>query len=61
MELSHQPDGQLVVWLGDQRLYATSLPLDYQPGQSPPRPRAAKRKPPKIYVLGGRPAVAVRP
>lgn len=61
VELSHQLDGQLVVWLGDQRLYATHVPLGYQPGQAPPRPRAAKCKAPRIYVLGGRPAVAVRP
>lgn len=60
VELSHQLDGQLVVWQGDQQLYATSLPLNYQPGQAPLRPREAKRKQPKIYVLGGRPAVAVR-
>jgi len=61
VELSHQLNGELVVWLGDRRLYSTWLPLDYQPGQAPRRPRVAKRQVPKIYVLGGRPAVAVRP
>jgi transposase len=61
VELSHQLDGELVVWLGKRRLYSCSVPLDYQPGQAPRRPRVAKRTPPKIYVLGGRPALAVRP
>jgi len=61
VELSHQLNGELVVWLGDHRLYSMSLPLDYAPGQAPRRPRASKRKQPKVYVLGGRPAIAVRP
>jgi len=61
VELSHQLNGELVVWLGDHRLYSMSLPLDYAPGQAPRRPRASKRKQPKVYVLGGRPATAVPP
>ena len=60
-ELSHQMDGQLAVWLGEGRLYSMWLALGYQPGQAPRRPRASKPRPPKIYVLGGRPAIAVRP
>ena len=61
VELSHQLNGELVVWLGDQRLYSMPLSLDYTPGQAPRRPRVAKRRPPRIYLLGGRPALAVRP
>ena len=61
VELSHQLNGELVVWRGQQRLYAMPLPLDYTPGQAPRRPRAGKRRQAKIYVLGGRPAIAVRP
>lgn len=61
VELSHQLNGELVVWQGDQRLHTVTLPLDYTPGQALPRPRAARRQQPRIYVLGGRPAMAVRP
>ena len=61
VELSHQLNGELVVWHGAERLYAMPLPLDYVPGQAPRRPSAAKPKPLRIYVLGGREAVAVRP
>ena len=61
VELSHQLNGELVVWRGEQRLYAMPLLLDYTPGLAPRRPRAATRRPTKIYVLGGRPAIAVRP
>ena len=61
VELSHQLNGELVVWKGQQRLYATPLPLDYTPGQAPRRPRASKPRQPRIYLLGGRPALAVRP
>ena len=61
VELSHQLDGQLVVWYGDERLHSLALPLDYTPGQAPRRPRAAKKKQPQIYSYAGRPALAVRP
>lgn len=61
VELSHQLDGQLVVWLGCERLYALEIPMNYTPGQAPRRPRAAKKKQPKIYSYAGRPALAVRP
>jgi transposase len=61
VELSHQLNGELVVWHGQERLYSMELPLDYTPGQAPPRPRAAKKKQPRIYTYAGRPAVAVRP
>jgi len=61
VQLSHQLNGELVIWLGDQQLYSMGLPLDYTPGQAPRRPRTSKPKPPKVYVLGGRPAIAVCP
>jgi transposase len=60
VELSHQLNGELVVWHGDERLYSMELPLDYPPGRAPRRPRAAKKKQPRIYSYGGRPAMAVR-
>ena len=61
VELSHQLNGQLVVWHEQQRLYELEWPLDYTPGQAPRRPRAAKPKLPKIYSYAGRPALEVRP
>jgi hypothetical protein len=61
VELSHQMNGELHVWLGPERLYQMELSLDYEPGQAPRRPNATTKKKPRIYVLGGRPAVAVRP
>jgi hypothetical protein len=61
VELSHQLNGELVVWQGSQRLHAMELPLDYAPGQAPRRPRAGKKKQPKIYSYAGRPAMEVRP
>ena len=61
VELSHQLNGELVVWHGAERLYRMELPLDYTPGQAPRRPRAAKQKQPRIYTYAGRPALAVRP
>jgi transposase len=60
VELSHQFNGQLVVWQGNERLHAIELPLDYTPGQAPRRPRVAKKKQPRIYSYAGRPALAVR-
>jgi len=61
VELSHQLDGQLHVWLGEQRLYQMPLALGYTPGRAPQRPRSQKRKRPRIYVYAGRAALAVRP
>jgi len=61
VELSHQLDGQLHVWLGEQRLYQMPLALDYTPGRAPRRPRSQKRTLPRIYVYAGRAALAVRP
>ena len=61
VELSHQLNGELHVWLGSEHLYAMPLALDYVPGRAPRRPAAKKKKQPRIYVFGGRPAVAVRP
>jgi len=61
VELSHQLNCELVVWLGDERLHTTELPLDYAPGQAPRRPQVAKKKQPRIYSFAGRPALAARP
>jgi transposase len=61
VELSHQLNGELQVWLGREHLYSMPLALDYKPGRAPRRPAAKKKKQPRIYVFGGRPAVAVRP
>lgn len=60
VELSHQLNGELHVWHGQQDLFWMKLPLDYVPGRAPARPRQAKTKPPRIYVYAGRPATATR-
>jgi|SRR5579862_4846952 len=60
VELSHQPNGELHVWLGDRHLYQTKLPTEYAIGLAPKRPAARKRKPPRVYSFAGRPALAVR-
>jgi len=64
VELSHQLNGQLHVWLADRHLHQIDLPLEYAPGLAPRRPLVKSRpnssKRPRIYVLGGRPAVALR-
>ena len=61
VELSHQLNGELHVWLDQERLHRMPLPLGYTPGRAPRRPRSQKRKPPRIYVYAGRAALAVRP
>lgn len=61
VELSHQLNGELHVWLGQERLYQMPLPLGYTPGRAPQRPQSQKRKLPRIYVYAGKPAIAVRP
>lgn len=60
VELSHQMNGELHVWLGAQRLLQTPLSLDYVIGSGPTRPATRHPKKPRTYVLGGRLAVAVR-
>src|SRR5450631_1161233 len=61
VELSHQLDGTLRVYRGDLLLLAQPLPLaefaDHRPA---PRTTVQKAKPkmPRIYNLGGRPALA---
>lgn len=60
VELSHQLNGELHVWNGEEHLHAIKMPLEYAPGQAPKRPAQPKQKLPRIYVLGGRPAGAVR-
>jgi hypothetical protein len=61
VELSHQLNGELHVWLGREHLYSMRLPLGYRPGRAPRRPLMKNKKQPRIYVFAGRPAVAVRP
>jgi len=61
VELSHQLDGTLRVYRGDALLLAQPLPLqEYSDRRPAPRTTAQKRKPttPRIYNLGGRPALA---
>jgi transposase len=61
VELSHQLNGELVVWYGAERLHSLPWPLDYLPGEAPRRPRPGQRKPSsRIYVYAGRPALGVR-
>jgi len=65
LEVSHQLNGERHVWLGDRRLYQGPAPVEYTVGMAPNRPvirrkPAAKKKAPRIYVLGGRAALAVR-
>ena len=61
VELSHQLNGELHVWLGPERLYRMPLALGYTPGRAPRRPQSRKPKRPRIYVYAGRAALAVRP
>ena len=61
VELSHQLDGTLRVYRGDVLLLAQPLPLqEYSDRRPDPRTTAQKRKTPmpRIYNLGGRPALA---
>ena len=61
VELSHQLDGTLRVYRGDQLLLALPLPLEEHAHRRPaPIPTAQKRKTPmpRIYNLSGRPALA---
>jgi hypothetical protein len=61
VELSHQLDGTLRVYRGDSLLFAQPLPLeDYSERRPAPPTTPQKRKStmPRIYNLGGRPALA---
>jgi len=61
VELSHQLDGTLRIYRGDQLLLALPLPLEEHAQRRPaPITSAQKRKPtmPRIYNLSGRPALA---
>lgn len=60
VELSHQLNGQLHVWHGQQDLFSIQLPLDYTPGLAWPRPAQRSKKRPRIYVYAGRPAMGAR-
>jgi len=54
VELSHQLNGELHVWLGQQDLFSMKLPLDYAPGLAPRQPAQRSKKKPRIYVYAGR-------
>jgi len=54
VELSHQLNGELHVWRGQQDLYSMKLPLDYAPGLAPRQPAQSSKKRPRIYVYAGR-------
>lgn len=61
VELSHQLDGSLRVFRGDQLLLSRCLPLEEQADRRPQiLTTAQKRKPstPRIYNLSGRPTLA---
>jgi hypothetical protein len=59
VELSHQLDGSLHVFRGDQLLLTQALPLQEHADRRPAyRTTAQKRKLPRIYNLSGRPALA---
>jgi hypothetical protein len=60
VELSHQLNGELHVWHGQQDLFSLQLPLGYAPGLAPRRPAEGKKKQPRIYSFAGRQALAVR-
>jgi len=54
VELSHQLNGELHVWHGEQDLHSMKLPLDYAPGLAPRQPAQSSKKRPRIYVYAGR-------
>jgi len=54
VELSHQLNGELHVWRGQQDLYSMKLPLDYAPGLAPRQPAQRSQKRPRNYVYAGR-------
>ena len=60
VELSHQLDGSLCVYRGDQLLLTQSLPLQEHVDRRPATITTAQKKTklPRIYNLSGRPAVA---
>ena len=66
VEVSHQLNGEVHVWLDDVRLYRGRAPLEHAVGLAPKRPvMSARRSPkkkrsPRIYTLGGRAALALR-
>jgi transposase len=64
VELSHQLDGTLRVYRGDQLLLTMPLPLEeHREARPAPINTAHKRKPqkPRIYTLSGRPALTAVP
>lgn len=64
VELSHQLDGMLRIYRGDQLLLTVALPLQEQVDRRPARlTSAAKKKQPtpRIYNFSGHPALAAAP
>jgi transposase len=63
VELSHQLDGMLRVYRGDQLLLTLPLPLEEHEGRPAPITTARKRKTPtpRIYTHSGRPALTAVP
>jgi hypothetical protein len=54
VELSHQLNGELHVWHGEQDLFSMDLALDYAPGLAPRQPAQRSKKQPRVYVYAGR-------
>ena len=66
VEVSHQLNGEVYVWLENVCLYQGQAPLEHAVGLAPrrpvmsSRPKPKKKRLPRIYTLGGRAALAVR-
>lgn len=63
VDLCHQPDGTLSIYLGQELLYQCTV-MEAEGNvrtRSMQRSAPKKKKSPRIYTLGGRSAVAVRP
>lgn len=62
VEISHQLDATLKVWLGNQLLHFQPLPLSELEHRPAIRKRSVRKpKIPRIYSFAGHPATAVRP
>ena len=64
VQLCHQPDGRLEIYLGQQWLHTVPAMPDQEAVRARPMRRdrsKAKPKVPRVYVLGGRLATAIRP
>jgi hypothetical protein len=61
VELSHQLDGSLRLYRGDQLIHTLPLPLEKHPERRPKLLTSAQKRKtpmPRIYNLSGRPALA---